>query len=379
MARRRTVSLLLSLSLGFLPACSDLTGNRDRHIAWFHADPTGAAGEPYVDSSLAVFTSFKDMRVIALDASSGQLRWQTSLPQVAGVPYTGMPIGGSVVAYQDLIIVAAWDVYALDRRSGAVRWSFTQTDDYPGYNSLVVADGTVYSGGRDLYALDAATGALKYRRSLGEQPFRPVVIDTVIYVATRREVLPGVLGNGHVMALGAASGATIWSVAIDDPRDSVRGGSVGPVSSTDSMIVVAGMNGVVYALDRATGQSRWTHTDTTSYEAGLAIVGNAVIVAGDDGVVEGVSLFTGAPLWRTGPGSSVLERITVGDQVALVSVGALFAYDSAGRQRWQSGGAGWGGPVYGTAARLKNGLVYIGSADPEGGGPGAGFYALRAP
>src|SRR6266852_2097205 len=86
------------------------------------------------------------------------------------------------------------------------------------------------------------TCACKYRLTIVEQPFRPVVVDSVIYLATRREELPGTLGNGHVMALLARTGATIWSVPIDDPQDSVRGGSVGPVFVTDSMAIVAGQN-----------------------------------------------------------------------------------------------------------------------------------------
>ncbi len=379
MSSFRSVLVLLVLA-----GCHDATGFGERRILWFHSDRLGAIGEPLVDSTLAVFTSFDDMRVIGLDAQNGRLRWQTRLPLPPGVPYAGMPNDGILSAYQDLVIVPAWDVYALDRVSGAVRWSFTEPDDYPGYNATVVAGGTVYSLGRDLYALDAATGALRFRKSIGEQPFRPVVVDSVIYVATRREVFPGTLGNGHVMALSGNTGATIWSAPIEDPQDSGRGGSVGPVFVTDSMVIVAGQNAVVYALDRSTGQTRWTYTgvgsyyDTApSYSAGLAIVDRTVIVAGDVGSVEGVDLATGHRLWQTGPGSSVTERITLGDNVALVSVGALFAFDANGQIRWQQGGAGFGGPVFSTAATYKNGLVYIGSVSPEA--PGPGFYALREP
>ncbi|HUC40875.1 MAG TPA: PQQ-binding-like beta-propeller repeat protein, partial [Gemmatimonadales bacterium] len=219
--------------------------------------------------------------------------------------------------------------------------------------------------------------ALNFRRSIGEQPFRPLVVDSVIYIGTRREILPGVLGNGHVMALNASTGATIWSVAIDDPQDSARGGSVGPVSVTDSLVIVAGMNGMVYALDRSTGHMLWTYNGAGSYSAGLAVVDHSVIVAGDGGSVEGIDLVSGHRLWQTAPGSSVLERITLGDGVALVSVGAVFAFDANGSVRWQSGGAGWGGPVYSTAATYRNGLIYIGSVSPED--PGPGFYALREP
>jgi outer membrane protein assembly factor BamB len=374
--RRISLLLLYAACLG-AGGCYDVSGPHDARVAWFHADPTGSASEPYADSSLVVFTSFNDMRVIALNAHTGSVQWQTRLPLVPGTPYAGMPVQANVGTYGDLIIVPAWDVYALDRATGSVRWSFTEADDYPGYGYIFLSDGVVYSVGRYLYAIDAATGALRYRVDLGEQPFRPVVVDTVVYVATRREIVPGALGNGHVLALNAHSAATIWSVPIDDPQDSARGGSVGPVFITDSMAIVAGFNEVVYSLSKATGQTFWTYHGAGVYSAGLAVVDHTVIVAGDGGSVEGIDLMTGHGLWRTGPGSSVLERITLGPSLALVSVGALFAFDAGGHIRWQDGGAGWGGPVYSTAATYRNGMVYIGSVSPDA--DGAGFYALRVP
>jgi outer membrane protein assembly factor BamB len=358
-------------------SCTDATGSRDRRILWYRSDSKGAAAEPYADSTLAVFTTFNDARVLALNARTGKLRWEAHLELPGGAPYAGMPFGGTLGAYADLIVVPAWDVYALDRATGDVRWTFRLTDDFPGYGSVFIAGSTVYSVGRRLYALNAADGTLRFQVDVGERPFRPIVVDDVIYVTTRREVLPGTLGNGHVMALDANTGATLWSTPIDDPQDSVRGGAVGPVAVRDTWVVVAGMNGKVYALDRSTGTVRWTYTGAGSYAAGLALVDEAVVVAGDAGKVEGVELSSGRRLWQTGPGSSVLEQITVGHGLALVSVGAVFAFDPQGQIRWQHGGAGYGGPVYSTAATYRDGVVYIGSVSPDG--PGPGFYAVRGP
>lgn len=377
---RRVIVAVLSglvvVGVGSSSSCGDATGSRDR-ILWFRADPKGAAAEPYADSTLAVFTSFNDARVIALDALTGARRWETALQLPAGSPYQGMPFGGNLAAFRDLIVVPAWDVYALDRNTGSIRWTFDQPDDFPGYGSVFVIDSTVYSVGRRLYALNATDGQLRFQVDLQERPFRPIVVDSVIYVATRREVLPGTLGNGHVFALNRNTGAVVWSIPIDDPQDSVRGGAVGPVAVAETLVVVAAMNGTIYGLDRNTGSVRWTHNGTGSYEAGVAVVDHTVVVAGSTGIVEGLGLSSGQQLWRTGPGSSVLERITVGKDVALVSVGTLFAFDSQGRLRWQHGGAAYGGPVYSTAATYRNDVVYIGSVSPDG--PGAGFYAVKAP
>jgi outer membrane protein assembly factor BamB len=379
-ARRRAglaaVCLVLQVAAG-ATSCRDATGSRDRRILWFHADPTGAAAEPYADSALAVFTSFNDMRVVALDARTGALRWQQRLPSAPGAPYSGMPTFGNVTAFQDLIIVPAWDLYGLDRTTGAVRWKFQPPDDFAGYGNAFVADGRVYSVGQYLYALDAATGALAWRVDLGERPYRPVIADRVLYVATRGEVSPGIVGDGHAVALDASTGAVLWRFPIRDPQTPVNGGSVGPAFVADSLVLFAGVNGSVYALDRRTGEVRWTYVSADSYEAGLTIVDKTVVVAGDAGSVQGLDLATGRLLWNTDRGTSVFKRITAGPGVAFIPTGILFAYDQSGTLRWQDGGAGFGGPVYSTAATYRDGVVYIGSVGPEA--PGAGFYALRVP
>ncbi len=368
--------LLVQLAAG-LSGCDDVASSRDRRILWFHADPTGAAAEPYADSTLAVFTSFNDMRVMALDARTGALRWQQRLPSPPGAPYSSMPTFGNVTAFQDLIIVPAWDLYGLDRATGAVRWKFQAPDDFAGYGSAFVAEGRVYSVGQYLYALDAATGALAWRVDLGERPYRPVIADGLIYVATRGEVFPGIVGDGHAVALDASTGAVLWRFPIRDPQTPVNGGSVGPAFVVDSLVLLAGVNGTVYALDRTTGEARWTYVSTDRFEAGLTIVDKTVVVAGDAGSVQGLDLATGRLLWNTDRGTSVFKRITAGPGVAFIPTGILFAYDPTGKLRWQDGGAGFGGPVYSTAATYRDGVVYIGSVDPQA--PGPGFYALRVP
>jgi outer membrane protein assembly factor BamB len=283
----------------------------------------------------------------------------------------------NVVAYGDVIIVPAWDLYALDRATGAVRWKFQPSDDFPGWDNACVADGRLYAVGRYLYALDPGTGGVLWRADLGEQPFRPTVVDGVVYVGTRGQVLPGTLGDGHAMAVDAATGTVLWRFPIRNPAVPVNGGSVGPAIIRDSLVVIAGVNGTVYALDRVTGEPRWSYVSPDRFEAGLEVVDQAVIIAGDAGSVQGLDLATGRLLWRTAGGTSVFKRITAGPGLAFVPTGILYAYDPSGKLRWQDGGAGFGGPVYSTAATYRGSVVYIGSVGPDA--PGAGFYALRAP
>lgn len=374
---RLSVACLAACLIAGLAACRDATGFNNRRILWFRPDASGADNMPYADSGIAVFTSFNDMRVAAFDARSGAPRWQTRLPVPAGAPSSGMPFLVNVVAYQDVIVVPAWDLVGLDRATGAVRWTLHETDDLPGYGALAVAGGQVYAVGKYLYSVNATTGALNWRKDLGEQPFHPVVADTVIYVATRADVMPGILGNGHAVAVNVMTDSVLWSYAIQDSATPVNGGSIGPAVVTDSLVLFAGVNGTVYALDRTTGQPHWADSASDSYEAGLTVIGSTVIVAGDRGIVRGLDVATGQVLWQSNVISSVFQPITPGNGFALVSNGILFAFDPTGVIRWQDGGAAFGGPAYSSSGTYANGVVYIGSVDPHG--PGPGFYAVRAP
>lgn len=376
---RSVLACLTTVLLAAVAACSDSTGPNDRNILWFRPDPAGSSDLPYADSGIAVFTTFNDMRVAAFDARTGKPRWQIRLPVPAGAPATGFTSLANVAAYQDVIVVPAWDLVGLDRATGAVRWTLHESDDFPGYGAVSVAGGQVYAVGKYLYSVNAITGMLNWRKDLGEQPFHPVVADTVIYVTTRGEVLPGILGDGHAFALNVTTDSVLWSFAIQDSATPVNGGSIGPAVVTDSLVLFAGTNGTVYALDRTTGQPRWTNSANDRYDAGLAVISSTVIVAGDRGIVRGLDLATGQSLWQVNVISSVFEPITAGDGFALVSNGILFALDPTGAIRWQDGGAGFGGPVYASGATYANGIAYVGSVGGSGAPQPPGFYAVRAP
>ncbi len=346
-------------------------------ILWFHQDSAGAAARPFADGELAVFTTEFDLRVVALDMKSGAPRWERRLPTTPGAPYEGMP-HANIVAAGALLIVPAWDLFALDRNSGEIRWEFERTDDYPGWGDVAVADGRVFAAGKYLYAIDASTGSLLWRLDVGElplaeQPWRPVVIDGTVYLSTR----PGEKGSGeaHAMAVEAATGTVLWRYSISD-TDPGKSGSVGPPFIRDTVLVVACYNRKVYALDRRTGQLLWTYTGANNaYMAGAVIIDSTVVTGAD--AVEGLDIATGRLRWRSGPIGTVTVPITMGEEghTALVSSAVVYAYDATGKIQWRYGGERWGQPVYTTAATYRDSVVYVGSVAPEP--PGPGFYAIR--
>jgi eukaryotic-like serine/threonine-protein kinase len=90
------------------------------------------------------------------------------------------------------------NVYALSAATGALRWKLSTGSSV--VSRPAVADGTVYVGSEntDVYALDAATGAIRWRRPTGGQVnSSPAVSGQTIFVGS---------DDGKVHALNTATG-----------------------------------------------------------------------------------------------------------------------------------------------------------------------------
>jgi len=340
----------------------------------------GASGELYADSALVVFYPPSGTSVWAVDAATGSLRWHRDLTVPAVVPTGALPLRAPVVA-GSVVVIPGWDLYGLDRASGTIRWTL-RNDDLPAFET-VLGDGAVFSAGIGrVYRVDPASGAVAWQTQVGEwsdtiveRPFAPVYGDGVVYVVTAvigigAYTVPLGRRIGHVVALSATSGATLWRFEIPEAPP-FNGGAVGPGVVAGDVLIVGADNGRVYGLDRATGTPRWVHQGSQPYEAGAVIVDGVAITGNLDGHVEGFDPATGRLLWGTGFASSVSNRIARGEGVGLVSRGRLEAYDASGQERWGHGGAAWGGPVYLSAPASYGRLVYVG--DP------AALYALVPP
>ena len=122
----------------------------------FLSSPVVAAGIVYFGSG--------DGHVYALDAKSGELRWKFR---------TGDVVHASPAYADGVVFFGSWDsyFYAVDARTGQERWRFHGGEDQVIHNQVgfqsspAVIDGVVYTGCRDsnLYAIDAFTGKEKWR------------------------------------------------------------------------------------------------------------------------------------------------------------------------------------------------------------------------
>ncbi len=140
-------------------------------------------------------------------------------------------------------------------------WVFHIADDNsPIETAPIVYNGMVYvtSGHSHVYALDAKTGAQKWRYAPNPHVIafaanRGVALaDGRVYVGTL---------DGHVVALDAQTGKTVWSVVgVHDPTNTFY--SMAPVPYKNMLLLGAsngdwGGLGYISAFDRETGKRMW--------------------------------------------------------------------------------------------------------------------------
>jgi outer membrane protein assembly factor BamB len=176
----------------------------DGHVNWtFHASGAVKGGVAY--SSGNIYFGDYASRVYAVSAATGHEVWAATTDGGAGTFYAS-----PAIAFGKVFIGNTDDhVYAFSKSSGQVVWD-TPTSAYV-YSSPAVANlpglgPTVYSGSYDgdFYALNADTGAVRWRHSSGGRiSGSGTIIGDVIYYS--------VLGTKDTIGLNVRTGNTVFT------------------------------------------------------------------------------------------------------------------------------------------------------------------------
>jgi len=138
--------------------------------------------------------------VIAYNAATGAVLWNTGMGPIAGAPAIG---GGKVYVNS-----GDGNLYALNDTMGTVVWKFAPSGGDPGYASPAYANGIVYTTDEssNLYALNAKKGTVVWEdASAVASDKEPVVANGVVYAP---------LGGDGLSAFDASSGNLLFSKLI---------------------------------------------------------------------------------------------------------------------------------------------------------------------
>jgi eukaryotic-like serine/threonine-protein kinase len=262
---------------------------------------------------------------------------------------------------------AGWDffsnyyVYAIDISTGYRAWVFMIKQS--ALSNFAVAGGMVYVGssGRDygrgdgdFFALDAETGAVKWRHSVkGRQlsTSSPAVSKGVVYFTDP---------EGSLYALDATTGTQRWVF-------NTTGSLTSPAIFKDTIYFMSS-KGYAYAVDANTGQQRWEYKVGAMVE-GPVIANETVYILGADRILYGLDANTGSQSLKIKLPHGMGTAFSIEENVIYYGGegGNLYAVDvSKGRDKWIfKTGKPCGNPV------LADGTVYSSCFDSK-------LYAINA-
>lgn len=267
--------------------------------AWAFEAPSLIEFPPAVDDGLVVF-GVNSGRVYALDARTGRVRWAriqkgeiASTPAIAGDRVLVSSMDGRVTAYR--------------RAGGRPLWSWSSGGS-PIESSPLVHEGLVYVGAWNgtLSAIDVATGRTRWTYHA------PGEIKGSVALAGPNVVVGDYAG--HVHALDARTGALRWS--FDGGRRFYGGPGV-----SGGLVVIGDVGGAVIALDARTGAERWRHSTGGAYVySSPAIAGGRVFIGNYGGTFQALDLATGALRWSFDAGERISGSATVVDGTVYTAV-----------------------------------------------------------
>lgn len=263
-----------------------------------------------------VYTGSFDHKLYASNVADGQKRWEFS---------TGDVIASSPTVASGVVYVGSRDksLYAVNAADGAKVWSYATGGGID--SSPVVASGVVYVGSGDhtLYALDATTGALRWRRSTGGViDGKPLVAGGVVYAVAHSG---GGVHNALITptptlaaqppdalyALDAATGGLKWTNSPDGiPYVNATVASdtftfpAAPGASETFTYLYLSAGTAIYAVNAANGARVWSSASLEGCSfAPPVVVGHRVYAGCANGKLYAFKSGNGATLWSLRPPS----------------------------------------------------------------------------
>lgn len=186
-------------------------------------------------------------------------------------------------------------------------------------SSPSIVKGTAYVGSYDghLYAVDADTGKVRWRRKLGNPVYAsPTIVDGRVYVCCTGE--QGVREKDkqqtcRMVCLDAADGKTIWDHPLirDDVTYDLGNWAGGWAScAVDAKHVYVGSDDrFIYAFDRNTGDVKWKYLTEGRVHSAQTLVEGILYSGCHDGYVYSLDAGIGKLKWKFKTGSLVNSTV----------------------------------------------------------------------
>jgi outer membrane protein assembly factor BamB len=312
--------------------------------------PTGdrIMSSPVADGKVLYFGG-DDGNIYAVDSEAGRQIWKRT---------TGGPAPCTPAVANGTVYAGSYDgkFYALNAQTGAIKWKFategerrfeakgihglqpknqTIVDQYDIFlSSPVVVQGTVYFGSGDgnLYALDAATGELKWKFKTGDVIHAsPAYADGVLFVGS---------WDSYFYAVDAATGKEKWRFhGGEDPLIHNQVGFQSSAAVVDGVVYVGCRDSNLYALEAATGKEKWKFFNELSWVIVSPAIkdGKVVFATSDSSLYHVADAATGKSVLKQQDKAFIFSSPVIAGDVVLMGVlnGTLQARDlKTGEPLW---------------------------------------------
>jgi len=268
----------------------------------------------------SVFVVDDTGQVSSLNAASGKLNWNTSLGKTVS---TGLTVGDSILAFA----TRDGEVIAVSASNGATIWSVNVLGSV--LSVPAIGNGMVYVQTEDgrVIALSQRDGTVTWTIERTVPALSLHGDSGSIYV---QGLLAVGFANGHVVGIDSRNGRVIWDRVVSYPAGR---SDVDRISDVDAPPLIAGYRlfavsyqGKIMAMDLRNGEVLWTRP-MSAYLPFAADSRNLYIV-NDEGVVLAIDQASGANVWaqndlknRLSTGPLVVNgKIIVGDKEGYIHV-----------------------------------------------------------
>ncbi len=180
----------------------------------------------------------------------------------------------------DDIFVFGSELVRLSRERAAIVWR--SLPDVQTFEPAISDDLVLAGSSRGLYALDRASGAVRWRIKAGSILYSPAVTREYAYVAGQ---------DGSLRAVALSDGRTRWQRHF--------AGWLYPPAVADGLLVTGGSARTLFGIDRGNGKTRWTiDLGNEPVYRSVAVDQGRVVVTVFDGSVLMLDAQTGDTLWR---------------------------------------------------------------------------------
>lgn len=230
----------------------------------------------------SVYLPLDDGRIVALEASSGQLRWETQ---------PGGKIISPLIATEENIYISSRPnssdsnegiLRVINKRTGLTAW----TKNFPQAfsNPLVLEEQTIYAASEDnkFYSLNTS-GNTNWQVDLGSlAKAKPLFADDEIFIGTEA---------GLMHSLSVETGEVFW-------RFQAQSALRGTATVNENQVFFGDSLGNIYALERDTGKLLWQVRVGAAVETAPQLTEKFLIVSCFDNFVYGFNAKNGDTAWK---------------------------------------------------------------------------------